>query len=102
MSLDEFWYGDIRLLDAYQKAYYRNSCYNAWLIGSNMNVALNKFFNNFNAKNRGQIDWEWVEFKDPMEKLKKSKTISKENMEVEFRRRQAQDKEFVQKILHRG
>lgn len=102
MSWDEFWYGDIRLLEGAQKAYYRNVCYNAWQIGSNMNVALAKFFNNFNAKNKSQIDWKWVDFVDPMEKLEKKKPISKENMEIEFRQRQAQDKAFVQKILHRS
>lgn len=67
-----------------------------------MNVALAKFFNNFNAKNRSQINWDWIEFKDPIEKLEKRKPISKEEMEIEFRKRQAQDSEFVQKILHRS
>ncbi|MCM1437791.1 MAG: hypothetical protein NC131_01075 [Roseburia sp.] len=100
MSWGEFWYGDVRLLEGAQKAYYRNVSYNAWLIGSNVNVALNKYFNNSNAKTRGQINWKWVDFVDPMEKLEKPK-ITKENMEVEFRKRQAQDKAFLRKLLRK-
>lgn len=68
-----------------------------------MNVALAKFYSNFNAKSKGQINWKWIDFTDPIEKLEKKKNpISKEEMEIEFRRRQAQDWEFVQKILHRS
>lgn len=102
MPLDEFWYGDFRLLEAYHKAYYRNICYNAWQIGNNVNVALAKYFNNSNAKTKAQINWKWVDFVDPIEKLEKKNPVSKEKMEVEFRKRQAQDKAFVQKILHRS
>ena len=99
MPLDEFWYGDMRLLDAYQKAYYRNVCFNAWKIGDYMREAVR--IGASNALNKKQIT-KWVEFKDPMEKLEKKKPISKENMEIEFRQRQAQDKAFVQRILHRS
>lgn len=102
MPLDAFWYGDMRLLEVYQKAYMRNSAYNAWLIGGNVNAALNKFFNNSNVKSKAQIDFSWIKYEDPVEKLFKPKTISKNDMEIEYRRRQAQDKEFVQRLLNRS
>lgn len=98
MPLDVFWYGDIRLLEAYQKAYYRNVCFNAWKIGDYIREAVR--IGASNALNKKQIT-KWVEFKDPMEKLEKPK-ISKEDMEIEFRRRQKLDWEFTQKILHRS
>ena len=101
MPLDEFWYGDLRLLEVYQKAYLRDCSYRAWVIGSNVNKALSKYFENDHSKKR-TVSFEWEDYKDPIEKLFKPKTISKEQMEVEFRQRQAQDKAFVQKILHRS
>lgn len=99
MPLNEFWHGDMRLLEAYQTAYYRNVRYNAWCIGDYMREAVRIGVNN--VLNKKQIN-KWVEFKDPMEKLKKKKPISKEQMEIEFRERQRQDWEFTQKILHRS
>lgn len=101
MPLDEFWYGDMRLLEAYQKAYYRNVCFNAWKIGDYMREAVYIGAHNALATKKSEMITKWVEFTDPMEKLFKPK-ISKEDMEVEFRKRQAQDWEFVQKILHRS
>lgn len=90
------------MFDEAKKAYYRDRTFTAWCVGNNVHIALCKFFNNFNAKNKSQIDFNWVNYKDPVEKLFKPKTISKEDMEIEFRKRQAQDWEFVQKILHRS
>ena len=39
MSEYQFWHGDMRLLEVYQKAYYRNTSYSAWLQGQYNQVA---------------------------------------------------------------
>lgn len=102
IPLDAFWYGDLRLLDAYKKAYLRDVSFRAWKIGDYMCSSVYIGVHNALAAKKSELIKEWITFKDPIEKLERKTPISKENIEVEFRRRQAQDNAFVQKILHRS
>lgn len=87
MPLDEFWHGDLRLLDVYQKAYYRNVSYTAWVQGQYNQVAYGVVLANSFAK-KGAKREEYPKWVDPMQKFNKPK-ITKENIEQEFRKEQA-------------
>lgn len=94
MPLDEFWHGDMRLLEAYQKAYYRDKNYTAWLQGSYSKVSVEMGVRNaLAAKKKDRIS-EWVELKDPMEKFSKPK-ITEDNLENEFRKQQANQQDWL-------
>ncbi len=68
MSLNMFWHGDMDLLNAYQKAYYSNAAYNAWLQGFYNFQAHSMSLSNAFAK-KGSKPIEYPKFKDPMEKF---------------------------------
>ena len=86
MNEYQFWHGDMRLLEVYQKAYYRNTSYNAWLQGQYNQVAYGVVLSNAFAK-KGSKQAEYPQWKDPFEKFNKPK-ITKENLEYEFRKQQ--------------
>ena len=79
MNADQFWYDDTRLIGAYEKAYYRDVSYRAWLQGYYnyiaYSIALSKAF----AK-KGQKVEEYPKWVDPIEKIQKEK-INKNNRE---------------------
>lgn len=76
MPLNEFWYGDLRLLNAYQKAYIADTSYKSWLIGYYNEIAEEVSMNNaFNNKKIEFPKWE-----NPVEKIYK-KQISGETQE---------------------
>lgn len=93
MPLNEFWYGDMRLLGVYQKAYMRNVSYTAWLNGQYNHVAYGIVMSNAFAK-KGQKAVEYPPWKDPFEKFDKPK-ITKENLEKEFRKQQAEQNAWL-------
>ena len=78
MPIKEFWYGDTRLLKAYQIAYYRSISHNAWLQGQYAYVAFATTMANAFSKS-GKA--EYPKWKDPMEKYTKpiSKKIGNNN-----------------------
>jgi hypothetical protein len=89
MPLNEFWHGDMRLFDAYQKAYYRNISFTAWYNGQHIFEGLNKaIYNGFGRKRKADKIEEYSTWKDPFEKFDKPR-ITKENAEAEFRKQQA-------------
>lgn len=88
MPLDEFWHGDMRLLGAYEKAYYRRTSYAAWENGKYVWEAITKAI--YNGFGRGKTDKpetysQWV---DPIKKEKP--VITKDNLEEEFRKQQVE------------
>jgi hypothetical protein len=89
MTPHDFWHGDMRLLEVYQKAYYRNVSYLAWQQGQYNQVAFSVVMSNAFAK-KGQQQAEYPKWKDPFEneKVKKPK-ITEDNLEYEFRKEQA-------------
>ena len=86
MPLNEFWYGDIRLLAAYKKAYLSNTSYKAWLQGRYNFEAYSIVLKNAFAK-KGTSSIDYPEWKDPIEKLKKLNT-KHENNEVTHHKQQ--------------
>ena len=72
MPIKEFWYGDTRLLKAYQMAYYRGVSYNAWLQGQYSHTAFAVVMANAFSKSGGKKA-EYPKWKDPMEKYAKPK-----------------------------
>ena len=98
MSESQFWYGDTRLLEVYQKAYYRNTSYSAWLQGQYNQVAYGVVMSNAFAK-KGSKQAEYPQWKDPFEKFNKPK-ITKDNLEEEFRQSQANQNAWLKNILH--
>ena len=60
MSEYQFWHGDMRLLEVYQKAYYREKSYSAWLIGARVFEANSKISANENRQRKSdkvEIDY---------------------------------------------
>lgn len=80
MPIKEFWYGDTRLLKAYQMAHYRSVSYNAWLQGQYSYTAFAVVMANAFSKSGGKKA-EFPKWKDPMEKYAKPK-LKFDNNEV--------------------
>lgn len=89
MPLDEFWHGDMRLFEAYQKAYYRDKSFMAWYNGKHVFEAISKaIYNGFGRTKKSDKAEEYLAWKDPMEEYEKPR-ITKENVEIEYRKQQA-------------
>jgi hypothetical protein len=99
MSEEQFWYGDTRLLNVYQKAYYLDKSYSAWLQGNYNMHAVERGARNALASKASDIDRNWVEYVDPLEKFNKPK-ITKDNLETEFRQSQANQNAWLRNILN--
>lgn len=100
MPLDEFWHGDMRLLEAYQKAYIRDKSYTAWLNGARIFEANSKVSANANRTKKSDKVEQYDEWKDPI--TTKSKSIAtKENAEIEFRNLQADQNSWLRGLLNK-
>lgn len=95
MPLHEFWHGDIRLLEVYQKAYYRNISYSAWLQGAYNFEAYSKANHNLNRAKKSDPVEEYSKWKDPFERFKPKPIITKENLEYEFRKQQVEQQAWL-------
>ena len=99
MTLDEFWHGDMRLLEVAQKAYYRDKSYTAWVQGQYNSIGFGIVLSNAFAK-KGSKKAEYPKWNDPFEKDKKLE-IKKENVEYEFRKSQAEQNAWLSNMLKR-
>lgn len=81
MTPEQFWYDDTRLLNVYEKAYYRNITYTSWVQGNYEMIAFEKGARNALATKTKDIDRTWVDYIDPIEKLKKSKPKKQDRAE---------------------
>lgn len=93
MSVEEFWHGDMRLLEAYQVSYFRKVSYEKWLEGQYNLLAFGVTISNAFAK-KGSKQAKYPEWKDPMEKYSKPK-ITQENIEDEFRKQQVEQQAWL-------
>lgn len=93
MSEYQFWHGDMRLLEVYQKAYMRNTSYKAWLQGQYNTIAHGIVMSNAFAK-KGTKQAQYPQWEDPCKKYNKLK-ITKENLEYEFRKQQAEQNDWL-------
>lgn len=84
----------MRLLEVAQKAYYRDRSYVAWLNGQYNYIAYTVAIANSFA-NKGAKKSEYPQWKDPIEKQVKRKKITKENLEYEFRKQQAEQNDWL-------
>lgn len=100
MPLDEFWHGDMRLLSVYQKAYIRDKSYTAWINGAFTFEANSKAIINGNRTKKTDPVEQYGEWKDPVEKTKKS-NITRENAEEEFRNLQAEQNAWLRNLLNK-
>lgn len=94
MPLDEFWHGDMRLFDCYQKAYLRDKSYTAWLNGAYIFEANSKAICNGNRTKRTDPVETYDDWKDPMERFDKTR-ITIENVEEEFRKQQVEQNAWL-------
>jgi uncharacterized protein YgiM (DUF1202 family) len=99
MPINEFWYGDTRLLSVYQKAFLRNQSYTAWLQGQYNSVAFGIVLNNAFGK-KGAKAQEYPNWKDPIPKPMQE-IITKENLENKFRQSQASQNNWLHSMLHK-
>ena len=95
MPLDEFWPCDMRLLEAYQKAYIRNVSYSNWVQGQCNFAAFGVTMANAFAK-KGAKKQEYPQWKDP---FAKKKVITSENLESEYRDLQKNQNDFIRSLL---
>jgi hypothetical protein len=86
MPLNEFWYGDVRLLLAYKKSYLRDTSYKAWLQGRYDYEAYSIALSNAFAK-KGTTPIKFPDWADPVEKLEKM-YIKQESYEVQHHKQQ--------------
>ena len=85
MPLHEFWHGDMRLLEAYARAYYRDRSYTAWLNGAREFEAHSKAISNGNRAKKSDPVLEYSDWQDPWETLKpKEKTATPQNIDEAF------------------
>ena len=101
MPLDEFWHGDLRLLEAYQKAYIRDKSYTAWLNGAFVFEADTKVSANANRTKKTDKVQEYGQWKDPIQKKKVKRKITQENLEQEFRYEQFEQNAWLHNIMHK-
>lgn len=100
MPLDEFWHGDLRLFEAYQKAYIRDKSYTAWINGVYIFEANSKVSANANRAKRTDPVLQYESWKDPVETKRKT-TTTKEDVEYEFRSAQANQNAWLHDMLNR-
>ena len=99
MPLDEFWHGDLRLLEAYQKAYMRDKSYTAWINGAFIFEANSKVNANANRTKKSDKVQEYAQWKDPIPK--KKKIITNENLEEVFREEQFNQNSWLHDMLNK-
>ena len=99
MPLAEFWYGDTRLLEVYQKAYMRDKSYTAWLNGAYTFEANSKAISNGNRTKKSDPVQQYAEWKDPIPKYHKEK-ITKDNIEQKFRETQVQQNLWLHNMIN--
>lgn len=101
MSLDDFWHGDMRLLNVYQKAYLRDRDYSAWANGQYANIAFSVVMANAFSK-KGQSKAEYPKYSDPIDKIEKKKRSANFDKEYEFRKQQAEQQMWLVNHKRRG
>ena len=99
MPLNEFWHGDMRLLSAYQKAYYRDVSFRSWNEGQYNSAAFGVVISNAFSQ-KGKKAAEYPEWKDPIEKISKPK-VTKENAELEYRKQQASQQSWLAEMIRK-
>lgn len=98
MPLAEFWHGDLRLLTAYEKAYFRDVSYRAWWTGMYGQLAVSQGVNNAFAKSDSQRA-PFPKYEDVVQKVDRKRTITKQNLEIEFRKQMTAQNEWLRQLM---
>lgn len=93
--MDEFWNGDKRLFDVYQKAYYRKLYETAWANGAYTDVVVMNALGNIFAKKEAKPLEYPKEPRDPF-----SKPISKETIANDYANLQKRQNDFIRQLLN--
>ena len=80
MPLNEFWYGDVRLLEAYKKSYLVNKSFSSWYNGRYVFEAISIAISNALAK-KGKMPIPYPSWENPI-KNENKKIISQEKYEI--------------------
>ena len=94
MTPHQFWHEDMRLLEAYQKAYYTKTSYVAWLNGYYAFVGHSISLGNAFAK-KGSKPKEFPKWENPMDKFKEKNKYKNINVEEEFRKQQIEQNAWL-------
>ena len=94
MTEEQFWYGDLRLFNAYEIQYYRHNSYVAWLHGVHTFEAHSKAISNGNRTKQSDPIEKYSDWVDPTERLSKP-IITKDNLEYEFRKQQERQNSWL-------
>lgn len=100
MPLDEFWHGDMRLLECYQKAYYRDKSYTAWLNGAYVFEAQSKVIYNGFGRSKGQKAQQYNDWVDPVPQKEKPQ-MNIDDVELEYRISQAEQQNWFANMLRK-
>ena len=99
MTYEQFWYGDPRLFDVYQKAYLRDKSYTAWLQGQHDAVAYSVALENAFAK-KGATPVEYPKWKDPVPD-RPIWSVEQNNIEKKFREAQANQNLWLHNMINK-
>ena len=94
MSLNQFWYGDMRLLEVYNIAYMRSTTHLAWMNGNYNRIATEIGARNaLITKKQDHID-KWVDYTDPIERMVGA-SLTNSDKEKIFRQKQIADQNWL-------
>ena len=93
MPSDEFWHGDMRLLEVYRKAYEKDKAYTTWLNGKFNHIAFGVVLSNALAK-KGSTSQEYPKWEEINLNFDKPK-INKEDVEKEYRLQQIEQQSWL-------
>ena len=69
MTLKEFWYADMHLLEVYKISYTRHIAFTAWRMGDYGRIATEIGARNALVTKQSDRTEKWVEYNDPIERM---------------------------------
>lgn len=101
MPLNEFWHGDMRLFDAYQKAYIRDKSYTAWVNGLQNFEANSKSVQNALRSKESDPVQKYADWVDPI-KTKSKAVKCNIDPEKEFRESQKRQNDWLRGMINKN
>lgn len=96
LSEKDFWHGDMRLLEVYQKAYFRDKSYTAWINGYQNFIAQICALSRLGAKSKK----DWAEYPKYEEPFNEKSHISEKISEHKAKEEQLRQNAWFSNILH--
>ena len=97
MSVEQFWHEDPKLFEVYEKAYYRNLSYTAWLNGKYIFMSVQLGVSNCLVDKESKMQ-DYIDYKDPFPQ--KEDKVTKDNVEEKHRNLMVQEAEWLNKLLN--